>query len=157
MTAHFAEKAFALLGKGMAALAEQRADDAARQALLSGSLWAGLVINSQGTAFPHPLGYILTEEYGVPHGMAPAVFLPALLDRAQAFCPQKRSALGRCFGEENLERVLQSCVLPELSMSRERVEGYRERLTGCKHYVRTPGGFDADAALALLQQLFVRE
>lgn len=153
----FACRAFELLGQGMAALLAGQADDVARQALLSASLWAGMVINSQGTAFPHPMGYILTEQFGVPHGKATAAFLPALLLRAQQHCPQKRATLGRCFGEDTLQQVLGRCTLPEISMSPAQVEDCRARLTGCKHYARTPGGFDADAALALLQQLFVRE
>lgn len=154
-TEHFALKAFELLGQGMPSLLTDTPDDTARQALLYGSLWAGLVINSKGTAFPHPMGYILTEEFGIAHGAATAAFLPALLQRAAVHCPQKLQRLQAAFGA-SLPDVLQRCILPDVVMDAQRIQGYRARLTGCKHYERTPGGFSADEALDLLTQLFLR-
>jgi alcohol dehydrogenase class IV len=60
-----------------------------REDLYYGSLYAGLVINSCGTAYPHPLGYVMTEKYGVPHGKACALFLPSFFDRADTYEPAK--------------------------------------------------------------------
>lgn len=47
------------------------------------------MINTCGTAFPHPLGYVLTENYGIPHGMACAAFFGAFIDRCERFAPEK--------------------------------------------------------------------
>jgi alcohol dehydrogenase class IV len=52
---------------------------AEREELYYGSLWAGLTLNLALTGFPHPAGYVLTEEYHIPHGKACAVFLPAYI------------------------------------------------------------------------------
>lgn len=154
-SAAFAEQAFALLGEGFAALLQ---GENKREAMLYGSLWAGLVINQTGTAFPHPMGYILTEEYGVPHGLATAVFLPALLERARQYCPERLQRLQETFGGAALlEQVTQRYIHLDVAMTVQQVEQNRARLTGCKHYQKTPGGFSAQQALALLQRLFVRE
>ena len=151
----FAEKALSLLGHGMPALCgPEPPDAAARQVLLYGSIWAGLVINQTGTAFPHPMGYILTEQYGVPHGMASAVFLPALLRRAGAFTPMRLMRLYRAFGGgDALADVLEALVRCDVRMTPEQIEAQRERLTGCKHYARTPGGFDERLALQTLYEV----
>ncbi len=60
-----------------------------REKLYYASIYAGLVINTCGTAFPHPLGYVLTENYGVPHGMACAAFFSPFIDRCAEFAPGK--------------------------------------------------------------------
>ena len=57
---------------------------AQREALYHGSILGGMAISVTGTVMPHNLGYYLTETYGVPHGTACAVFLPALLRHAEA-------------------------------------------------------------------------
>ena len=51
-----------------------------REELYNASLLGGYAISVTGTAFPHALGYFLTENYGVAHGTACAVFLNAFLD-----------------------------------------------------------------------------
>ena len=152
--AAFAEKAMPLLAEGLRALCAGRNDAAVRQSLLYGSLWAGMVINQTGTAFPHPLGYILTEQCGTPHGMACAVFLPALLERAERYAPDKQERIAACFGgRDELFRVLRTLTAPAPRLRAEQIEACRDRLTGCKHYARTPGDFDAEQALALLRQV----
>ena len=48
--------------------------------LYLGSLYGGLSINLTGTAFPHNVGYYLTENFNVPHGFACAIFEEDLLN-----------------------------------------------------------------------------
>lgn len=50
-----------------------------REALYHGSIYGGLAINITGTCLPHTMGYLMTEQHGIPHGFACAVFLPAFL------------------------------------------------------------------------------
>lgn len=47
-----------------------------REQLYNASLFGGMAINVTGTALPHTVGYLMTEDYGLPHGIACAVFLP---------------------------------------------------------------------------------
>lgn len=51
-----------------------------REELYNASLLGGYAIAVTGTAFPHALGYFLTENYGIAHGTACAVFLNEFLD-----------------------------------------------------------------------------
>lgn len=53
--------------------------------LYEASIFAGLTINTTGTCFPHNIGYYLTENYGVPHGFACAIFLPELFELASDY------------------------------------------------------------------------
>jgi alcohol dehydrogenase class IV len=45
-----------------------------REALYCASLYGGLAISVTGTVFPHALGYFLSEQYGISHGNACAVY-----------------------------------------------------------------------------------
>lgn len=51
-----------------------------REELYNASILGGLSIAITGTAFPHALGYFLTENYGIAHGTACAVFLNEFVD-----------------------------------------------------------------------------
>ena len=50
-----------------------------REILYNASLYGGLAINITGTCLPHAMGYLLTEQHGLPHGYACAMFLPEFL------------------------------------------------------------------------------
>ncbi len=50
-----------------------------REELYEASILGGLAICGTGTCFPHTLGYLLTENFGIAHGFASACFLPDLL------------------------------------------------------------------------------
>lgn len=154
------EKALPLIVRGLSWLAENPGLPAPdmREQLYAGSLWAGLVLNACGTAFPHPLGYILTEDFAVPHGMACAVFLPAFTRRAEQYAPERAAALfALCGGREayyaRLDRLIQA---EHVRMTAEQVEGYALRWPGLKNFARTPGGFTAEEAAALYRELFVK-
>lgn len=86
----FAEKCIPELYRCLKALSiADCVDPELREPLYYSSIYAGLVINTCGTAFPHPLGYVLTENYGIPHGMACAAFFAPFIDRCAEFAPEK--------------------------------------------------------------------
>jgi alcohol dehydrogenase len=64
-----------------------------REALLSGSLLAGLAISSTRTALAHSISYPLTAEMGVPHGVACSITLPALLLAVAEERPERASLI----------------------------------------------------------------
>ena len=130
------------------------------ESLYRDSLTAGFVLNTLGTSYPHPLGYVLTERFGIPHGRACAVFAPSLL----------RLSLDR--GSESAKRLLDLLGVPLQTFSEvffaladcsgvhltdEEAGALRERLTGVKNYANVPGGFDGDQAVTLLRRLFGRQ
>ncbi|MDD2362354.1 MAG: iron-containing alcohol dehydrogenase [Oscillospiraceae bacterium] len=156
--ASFGEKALPMIMDGLEWLAENEGLPAPelRERLYYGSLWAGMVLNATGTAFPHPLGYILTEDYDVPHGMACAVFMPEFLKRAERFLPEPTRALYRlCGGQERVTRVLNSLVKYDVHMTEELINGYMPRWEGVKNFARSPGGFTPKEAAELFRELFV--
>ena len=152
----FAEKAIPLLANGLSALCEQDLPDRAmRDALFDGALYAGFVLNACGTAFPHPMGYVLTEQFGVPHGQACAVFMRELLDVAQANAPARAEALFTlCGGKEMLYRILDTLVEADVTMSEEDFAACAVRFADLPHYTHVPGGYDSKRAVALCRKLF---
>ena len=154
-----AEKALPLISGGLRWLAENPSllpDEALREELLYGSLWAGLVLNAIGTAYPHPFGYILTEDFGIPHGMACAVFLPSLSRRAEAFVPARAQRLFTlCGGREAYYGLLEALIDAPVTMTEEAVQAYAARWEGLKNLARTPGGFTVEEGRQLFRELFV--
>lgn len=120
-----------------------------------GSLLAGLVINTCGTAFPHPLGYVLTENYGVPHGQACAAFLPAFFERAAEYEPQKLAELEKLLGcgkREIAEILKKLSVTGDIVISSAAAQRYAERWTDNvpKNFAASPGGLGPEEAARLL-------
>lgn len=59
-----------------------------RKRLYLGSVMGGVAISVTGTAFPHALGYFLTELHGRPHGEACAVYLPEFIRYNEKYAPK---------------------------------------------------------------------
>ncbi len=152
----FAEKALPLLSEGLLYLCEHALPDTSlRDKLFDAALYAGFVLNACGTAFPHPMGYVLTEEHSIPHGQACAVFMSELLDCAKAATPDRAARLFElCGGEETLRHILETLVEAEVHMSPEQLDACKERFADLPHYARVPGGFDGERADALCRRLF---
>ena len=128
-----------------------------REPLFYGSLWAGMVLNAVGTAFPHPFGYILTEDFSIPHGRACAAFLPALLERAGEYVPERLEGLLLLLGSSQQEAV---CLLQQLSgtgnirMARRQIEEYAHRWDNLHNFANVPGGYSAEQGKQLFSTLF---
>ena len=154
--AHNAVKALPMLWKGLTALDRGESPDNYRETLYYGSLWAGLTLNATSTAFPHPFGYVLTEDFGIPHGRACTTFLPAFVRRAQQFAPEKTEAFLEVLGCrcDKFCAVVDRLTDVHLSMSRKQADGYLDRWENLKHYANTPGGFDRASAQELLYERF---
>lgn len=123
------------------------------------SLWAGLVLNSLGTAYPHPFGYVLTEDFGIPHGRACAVFLPSLvaraMERAKGRAEEFLQMIGCDFAEfQSVISALSGCG--NVAMTAEQISGYAARFHGLKHYKNVPGGYTPEEAEELFRSLFLK-
>ena len=64
-----------------------------REILYNASIYGGLAINVTGTAMPHAVGYLLTEQHNVPHGVACAVFLPDFYFKSKETAPNKPDSI----------------------------------------------------------------
>jgi alcohol dehydrogenase class IV len=76
---HLALKALSHLYSGLK-YRNHSIEESALIHLAAGSMLAGLAFASTGTAAVHALGYPLTSQFGVPHGLANASVLPYVLD-----------------------------------------------------------------------------
>lgn len=152
----FANAAIPKLMTGLCDLLEHDLPSTAiRDELFDGALLAGMVLNACGTAFPHPMGYVLTEDHGIPHGQACAVFLPALLECAKQHTSARAASLfALCGGEDRLQTVLSSLTAVDVTMTDEQLTRYAERFAALPHYARVPGGFDGEQAITLCRKLF---
>lgn len=96
-----------------------------RDALYEGSVFGGVAISVTATIFPHNLGYYLTEQYGLPHGFACAVFEPELLRHAEKADPAGLRQLCAAAGLSAQELIaLIRALTPKLSfrLSQEEIE-----------------------------------
>ena len=101
-----------------------------REALYHGSIYGGLAINITGTCLPHTMGYLMTEQHGIPHGFACAVFLPAFLSINRDAVPEIYESFFEEVGitpEEfvSIIRTLVSGIRPQVSEEEIRREHSR--------------------------------
>lgn len=159
----FGEKAIELIWKGLCFLHENKKEKALpsaemREALYYGSLYAGITLAYCGTAFPHPMGYILTENYGVPHGKACTAFMDSFIDRAALHTPERlERALGIMKTDKNtFKRIIAGLTdLKGISMTKEEIEAYCERFdTPPANFKFSPGGYTKEDAMKELQTKF---
>lgn len=128
-----------------------------REQLYNASLLGGYAISVTGTAFPHALGYFLTENYGVAHGTACAVFLNKFIEYNSAVKPELTAEF---FEETGL--ILQSfksavsAVTPEInvSLTDEDIKNLSPRWQNNAGLKRNWGDIDSDFVNALLRKLF---
>jgi hypothetical protein len=85
-------------------------DENLREDLYLGSIYAGLELNVCGAAFPHTVGYVLTENFGIPHGKACTAFMPYLLEKAKKYKNERYCELLEILGdsEESVINIINS-------------------------------------------------
>ena len=132
-------------------------DAAQRESLYLASIYGGYAISVTGTAFPHAMGYYLTETHHIPHGTACSVFLPAFLRHCAAHDPQSVEA----FAAQTqcsipawialLQRATPDCPV---RLTASQIEALRPRYVHTKGLSRTPGTFTPDDAVQIMTDLF---
>ncbi len=127
-----------------------------RDTLYFASLYAGFALNKGGTGFPHGMGYALTEDYNVPHGIACAIFIPQYLNE----CEKANSALFKQVldamnsDKESVEKLIfQLCDL-HFSIPEERINDYVNRWETLKNFKNSPTDFSNKDAGNLVKVLF---
>lgn len=133
-------------------------DSDGREKLYLGSIYAGLGFNGTGLCFPHAMGYLLSEEYGIPHGEACAVFLPQFIELAVREEAQLSSRLLARLGLRKQELTgfiagfTAGLKLPEFDD--EELEKLLPRWDRNANMKRTPGDFDRAKRLAVLKKIY---
>lgn len=157
----FAVKGLPMIYSALKKLVETKElpDEEGREKLYYGSLYAGMVLNACGTAFPHPMGYVLTEDYGFPHGFACGAFLPYLAERGEKYAPEKAEELFDLISSDLKEftDLLKKAVdISKVSMTEEEALEFSNRWENQKNFKIVPGGYTKEDAFELLKKLFVK-
>ncbi|MDD2229863.1 MAG: iron-containing alcohol dehydrogenase [Candidatus Cloacimonetes bacterium] len=74
---------------------------ASRTELMKASLYGGMVIAQSSTTLQHSIGYPLTSEYGVPHGLANAIVMEEIMKLYQ---PAVKDELNQLFAAINIRK-----------------------------------------------------
>ena len=131
-------------------------DSTDRDTLYFASLYAGFALNKGGTGFPHGMGYALTEDYNVPHGVACAVFIPQYLDEAEKANPTLFDQVMNAMNSDKKsvkELISQLCDL-HLSIPDEKIQEYVTRWETLKNFKNSPTDFNNRDAGMLVKSLF---
>ena len=156
----FATRGIAILVDMLAKTAECEASPLTfedREALYLASLYGGLAISVTGTAFPHALGYFLSEQYDVPHGNACAVYLEDFIAYNAAVAPEDTAALLAAVGvTQDALVALVSKNLPEVNvtLTAEKIAELAPRFENNKSFNKCLGKADRALAESLLTKLF---
>ncbi|MBQ8183265.1 MAG: iron-containing alcohol dehydrogenase [Clostridia bacterium] len=155
----YAELALKRIYKALKVLAENKAlpDENVREDLYYGSVFAGLELNICGAAFPHTVGYVLTENYGIPHGKACTALMPCFLTKAKKYECERFRQLLEILGENEVELIDTIKALTDvknLDMTDEQLDEWCSRWQGnVKNFMNSPGGFTAEEAKKALKEL----
>jgi alcohol dehydrogenase class IV len=126
-----------------------------RDELFLGSLYAGLELNVCGAAFPHTVGYILTEEFSVPHGKACAALMPRLLMKAKRNSVERFHEFLRLCGENEVKVIetIKALADVKISATDEQLNEWCSRWGDVKNFHNTPGDFTNEEAVEALKEL----
>ena len=160
MSRCYAVEGIRLLLPVFRALAEQGCDALdypTREALYCASIYGGLAINVTGTCFPHTMGYLLTEAFGIPHGTACAVFQKDFLEYNKAVVPalveEFLERIG-CTQEEYvglIEKLTPAC---DITMSEEMIAQAHSRWVNNGSIAKCQGVFSPEMADEVLRRKF---
>ncbi len=130
--------------------------ESGRDILYFASLYAGFALNKGGTGFPHGMGYALTEDYGVPHGIACAIFLPQYLKEAEKANPALFSELLMAMNSDRnaVETLIFNLCDLHLSIPDEKIKEYETRWETLKNFKNSPTKFNNTDAGKLVKSLF---
>lgn len=95
----YALEAIRLIGANLRAATSRGTDRASRYGQALGSFYAGISITNAGTGLCHAMAYPLGSAYHVPHGMANALLLPAVLEYNMPADLPKYARIAEALGE----------------------------------------------------------
>lgn len=133
-------------------------DYTAREKLYCASIYGGLAINVTGTCFPHTMGYLLTEAFGIPHGTACAVFQKEFYAYNKAVVPALAAQYLERIGcsEEEYFSLLEKLTPPcEIAVTEELLAEAHGRWINNGSIAKCQGVFSADMADDILRRNFL--
>jgi len=128
-----------------------------REKLYSASIYGGLAINVTGTCFPHTMGYLLTERFGIPHGTACAVFQSDFYEYNKKVVPELAAEFLERIGcsEDEYLSLIEKLTPPcEISMDEQLIAESHSRWINNGSIAKCQGVFSADMADDVLRKKF---
>jgi alcohol dehydrogenase class IV len=141
----------------MAASGCDHLDYDTREKLYCASLYGGLAINVTGTCFPHTMGYLLTESFGIPHGTACAVFQKDFYEYNKSVVPALAEEFLQRIGcsEEEYLSLLETITPPcDIVMEETLIVQSHSRWVGNGSMAKCQGDFTSDMADEVLRRKF---
>ena len=131
-----------------------------RERLYNASIYGGLAINVTGTCFPHTMGYLLTEKFGIPHGTACAVFQKAFYEYNKSAVPELTEAYLERIGCSEAEylSLLEKLTPPcEITMNETCIAEAHSRWINNGSMAKCQGTFSARMADDVLRRNFLKK
>lgn len=128
-----------------------------REKLYHASVYGGLAIAVTGTCMPHAMGYMLTEDHGVPHGVACALFLPQFYYHNKRVNPELIEQFLKEIGCGESEFLyMLSAVMPEydIYMTEAEIASSHSRWVGNASIAKAWGEITPEMAEDILRRLF---
>lgn len=112
-----------------------------RERIMFASTLAGMVIAQTGTTIAHALGYNLTTEKGVKHGLATAVFLPFELREARKVVKERVDVVLKIFNNSLQEFYSLLGIILNIGISNEEISQWAKIVSTASHISSTPGSY----------------
>lgn len=97
-------KAMELIGKNLRKYIKDRADKEASEAMLMGSLFAGIAFSHARLGNVHAMSHPVSAFFDVPHGLANAILLPTVVEYNEKSNPEKYYDIYCCISEKPVSK-----------------------------------------------------
>ncbi len=154
----YALKAFEMLSEPLRFLNSTHSlpNEQMRETLYIASLYAGLCLNITGTCFPHTMGYVLTEDFHIPHGRACAAFTPDFLLSANR-CMKNKAAMMCAVMAMTFDEIIaliRNLANISIKITDEQIEKYAKRWSvPLKNFDRSPENFTGKDAAQIIKKI----
>lgn len=102
LTQGLALRAISLIGEALPLVVGQGGNMAARESMMLASYMAGMAFSNSGLGLCHAAAHPIGARYGIPHGRANALMLPAVMRFNQLVCKQAFADIGYALCREAL-------------------------------------------------------
>lgn len=130
-----------------------------REKIYCASIYGGLAISVTGTAFPHALGYFLSEQYNISHGNACAVYLEEFINYNSSTVPEEAARLFKATDtdSESLIALIRKNLPPiNVKLNADKIAELSPRYENNKSLNKCYGTVGREFAVALLEKIFIK-
>ena len=146
----------AILYRALMELRNSPLNDALADELMYGATLGGVAIDVTGTGFPHPCGYNITLNEGVPHGRATAAFTGIFLDMNEEVAPERCARLYKAIGAAGDEIKSSITAMAEVSCesSEEKWARYKANISIAGNFQNSLRKVGEDEIIGIYRKVF---